>query len=134
NNDLQLLNPLLRITGQGTSNLVNRTVDYYFVPKAVASIEGQGGKTDLTGVSVPVRVTGSWDNLSFAPDPKAMLQGAVKGVTDALGAGENPLKGALQGVLGKSGGKKPAEGQPAPSGQDQKKDAAEQLLKGILGR
>ncbi len=135
NNDLQLLNPLLRITGQGTSNLVERTVDYHFLPKAVASLEGQGGKTDLTGLSVPVRVTGSWDNLSFAPDPKGMLEGAVKGVSEALGAGQNPLKGALQGVLGQPGAKKPeGQSQGTPTDTQQKQDPAQQLLKGILGQ
>jgi AsmA protein len=135
NSDMEMLNPLLRVQGAGTADIGNRTVNYVIVPKAVASAEGQGGKTDLTGVSVPVRVSGSWDHLTFAPDPKGLLEGALKGLTDAQSAGQDPLKGALKGLLGQPGAKTdqqaPAQsGQPAPA---KKEKPAEQLLKGLLG-
>ena len=132
NDDLLMLNPLLRIQGQGTSNLVARTVDYHIVPKAVASLEGQGGKSDLTGISVPVRVSGSWDNLSFAPDPKGLVEGATKGLTNALENGQDPLKGALKGVLGQTPDKK-TQGQGQQQGtQPSGNDATQQILKGIF--
>lgn len=149
NPDLQLLNPLIRLTGSGKVNIGARTVDYRIVPRAVASIEGQGGKTDLTGISVPVRVSGSWDNLKYAPDAGGLLEGAFKGLTEAKEGGEDPLKGALKGLLGQPGAKKkpaegapPAEGATAPAGAEPapaegapapKQDPAEQLLKGIFG-
>lgn len=112
NNDLFMVNPYLRLAGAGTANIPARTVDYRFTPKLVRSSEGQGGVADLTGVSVPVRVTGSWDNLKFSPDAKGLVEGAIKGVGEALGAGQDPLKGALKGIFGLPGAK-PAE---APGG------------------
>lgn len=138
NQDMTLLNPLLRIEGAGIANIGERTVNYIVVPKAVASIEGQGGRQDLTGVSVPVRIKGPWDNLTFAPDPKGLIEGALKGLTEAQGAGEDPLKGALKGLIGQPGAKtdrqeQPAQGTEGQETPEKKKDPARQLLKGILG-
>lgn len=86
NKDLALKSPLLRVEGAGTVELPPRTVHYRVEPKAVASLEGQGGKTDLGGVTVPVIVEGPWEKLSFRPDLEAMVKGK---------AGE-----AIQGALG----------------------------------
>jgi AsmA protein len=135
NQDMELLNPLLRIQGAGTADIGNRTVNYVVVPKAVANIEGQGGKQDLTGISVPVRVTGSWDHLTFAPDPKGLLEGALKGMSEAQGAGQDPLKGALKGLLGQPGAKQDQtqQGGTQPQQPAKKEKPAEQILKGILG-
>lgn len=144
NKDLQLLNPLLRIAGAGTADIGARTVNYTVVPKAVASTEGQGGKNDLTGISVPVKITGSWDNLKFAPDPKALLENALTGFEGAKSGGTDPLKGALKGLIGQppetkssddgktsSGDAKSTDGETttAPATED----PAQKLLKGILG-
>ncbi|MCZ6454524.1 MAG: AsmA family protein, partial [Alphaproteobacteria bacterium] len=73
NDDLFLKSPLLRVDGKGTSDLPKRTVDYRVTPKVVASTKGQGGESQLGGLSVPVQITGPWDNLAFAPD----LSGAI---------------------------------------------------------
>jgi AsmA protein len=136
NSDMELLNPLIRVQGSGTADIGNKTVNYVIVPKAVASVEGQGGKTDLTGVSVPVRVTGPWSHLTFAPDPKGLLEGALKGMTDAQNAGQDPLKGALKGLIGQPGAKTDQQQPPAQDGTQappKKEKPAEKLLKGILG-
>jgi len=146
NNDFMMVNPYLRLAGAGTANIVNRTVDYRFVPKLVKSSEGQGGKLDLTGVSVPVHVTGSWDNLKFAPDAKGLVEGALKGASEALGAGEDPLKGALQGLFGRPGAKPKEDGgatesggtqegtptteqKPAPTPEEQMRDIFQDIFK-----
>lgn len=139
NNDMEMLNPLIRVTGAGTADIGNRTVDYRITPKAVSSLEGQGGRTDVTGLSVPVKVTGSWDHLTFAPDPKGLLEGALKGLSEAQGAGQDPLKGALKGLLGQPGAKPatappPQQGGAAPAPAPATKEKpAEKLLKGLLG-
>ncbi len=99
NTDLSLLSPLLRVAGAGSVDLPNRTVDYRVTPKVVASAEGQGGQSGASGITVPVIVSGPWENLSYRPD----LAGALK---DGIG---DPSK-LLQG-LGGSGSK-----QAAPSG------------------
>ncbi len=107
NRDLILLNPLLRLTGAGTINIPNRTLNYRFVPTAVSTIEGQGGKRDVTGISVPVIVSGTWDNPTFAPDVGAIIGGILSGggnQTEEDGSSNNepadPLETILKGVLG----------------------------------
>ncbi|MBC7952748.1 MAG: AsmA family protein [Rhodospirillaceae bacterium] len=86
NKDLALKSPLLRVEGAGTVELPPRTVHYRIEPKAVASLEGQGGKTDAGGISVPVIVEGPWDNLSFRPDMAAMAKGkANEAIQGAVG-------------------------------------------------
>lgn len=125
NSDLLLLNPLLRLTGAGTINIPNRTIQYRFVPKAVSTIQGQGGQRDVTGISVPVIVSGSWDNPTFAPDVGSIIGGVLGGsgrsddsADESGGASENPIEDILKGVLGFPGDPEPEES-GTPSNQDQ---------------
>jgi AsmA protein len=111
NTDLQMKAPLFRIEGAGTVDLPKRTVDYRVTPKAVASIQGQGGAADLAGISVPVIVQGPWDSISYKPDLAALLKvdpskmldavkGAVPSIVPGLGGGQAPAGGSsLPGVL-----------------------------------
>jgi len=78
NPDFKLLNPLLRMPGNGTTSLVNRTVDFRFKPTGVSSLEGQGGETGLEGITVPLRVTGTWSNLKIAPDLESMAKDEIR--------------------------------------------------------
>jgi AsmA protein len=135
NNDMQMLNPYLRVTGAGTADIGNRTVNYLVTPKAVTDTQGQGGKSDVTGYSVPIRVTGPWDNLRFAPDPKGLLEGALKGAIGAQGTGKDPLKGALKGLLGQPAAKDTSQNGQGTTQQPAKKEKpADKLLKGLLGK
>ncbi|HRN83500.1 MAG TPA: AsmA family protein [Hyphomicrobium sp.] len=82
NQDLRLTSPLLRLTGSGRVQLPQREVDYTLKPRLVASLSGQGGSADLSGLEIPVRVTGSWEDPKFAPD----LSGLAKDPDQAIGA------------------------------------------------
>lgn len=104
NKDLDFKSPLLRVTGRGTVNLVARTVDYRVEPKLVASLAGQGGKSGLAGIMVPVIVTGPWDDLHYRPDLAAAIGQATKGkglqeLQKAIpGGGKIPLPKELGGA------------------------------------
>src|SRR3546814_17013830 len=74
NDDLSLVAPLVRMTGAGKVPLPQRTVDYLVKPKLVGSIEGQGGGSDVAGVTVPIKVTGPWHDISYKPDLEGMLK------------------------------------------------------------
>jgi AsmA protein len=88
-----------------------RTVHYRVEPKAVASLEGQGGKSDVGGIQVPVIIEGPWDNLSYRPDLEAMLKGqATKAIGDAIGG----KAGGIGGLLGGSGGSSSGEQKSGP--------------------
>ena len=48
--DLRLAGPLVRMTGAGTVDLPAQALKFRVDPQLVASLEGQGGKTDLQGL------------------------------------------------------------------------------------
>lgn len=109
NNDLKLLNPLLRLSGAGTVDLRQRTVDYRVVPKLVGTLKGQGGETAKSGITVPVIISGEWDNLSFRPDlagiATEMLKNPAKAAETIKGLGKGGgLPIAIPGAGGGEGG------------------------------
>lgn len=104
NDDLKLLNPLLRVNGAGTADMPKRTVNYRLEPKAVATIEGQEGEEDLRGITVPVIIEGPWHDLSYRPDLTGMLGEALKDPTKALEGAKEAVEGLKEGVTGGIGG------------------------------
>lgn len=136
NSDLLMLSPLLRVEGAGQADLGRQTVDYRLNPRAVASIQGQGGDRDLRGITVPIRLRGSFDNVSIGVDTEAVGRALLQqGVTGAL-SGQRP-QDALREALGLGGQRQSGdeEGEEGEEGeqQQQRTDPAEQLLRGILG-
>ena len=110
NNDLRLLSPLIRVNGAGTVNILQKTLDYRVEPKLAASLEGQGGQTDVRGIEVPVLITGAWANPRFTPDLASMIQNRGNIEQTIKSIKEDKGKGLIDSLLGKP----PAE--PAPSG------------------
>ena len=105
--DFHLLAPLLRVTGKGTVNLPSKRVDMRLSPKLVGSLEGQGTtRIDVDGITVPVRVRGTFDNLSWTPDLSSSVKAALKDPKKAQEQLEKlktkeGAKGLLKGLLGK---------------------------------
>ncbi len=79
NEDLSAKSPLLRVSGKGSADLVNEQMDYLVHATVVASLEGQGGKglEQLKGLTVPIRISGPFANLSYRPDVQAIVKGKV---------------------------------------------------------
>jgi len=75
--DLMMRSPLLRVTGKGTVNLVDETINYQVKPVLVGNLEGQGsqGLDELKGVPIPVKLSG---NL-FEPDISVDILAAITG-------------------------------------------------------
>lgn len=82
NQDLRLVSPLLRVTGAGQVLLAARQIDYQLRPKLVASLDGQGGAQGLSGLEVPLRVKGAWEDPEIQPEIGDILKDPDK----ALGA------------------------------------------------
>jgi AsmA protein len=122
NNDLQGKSPLLRLSGEGEIDIGQELLNYLLKASVVATSKGQGGRdvSDLTGITVPVRLTGSFAKPSYSID--------FSGVAGDLAKRE--LQRQLERRLG--GGTAPKEGAaPAsPSGGGSLQDQ----LKGLLGR
>jgi AsmA protein len=119
NNDFLMKSPLLRLSGKGTVGLPARRVNYRIEPKIVASTKGQGAGAGAAGISVPVIVSGPWENISYKPDLAGAIGGLAKDPTKAL----KSLKGLIPGPSG-SGGSMPKLRIPDPK----------KLLKGLFGR
>ena len=80
NQDLAMRSPLLRVRGEGSANLVSETVDYLVRASVVGTLTGQGGKPleKVRGVTVPIRVKGSFSDPGFALDTQSLLSDNVK--------------------------------------------------------
>lgn len=137
NDDMQLLNPLLRVAGAGTSDLPKRTVKYRVEPKVVGSLEGQGGDAAAAGLAVPVIAEGPWHDINYRPDLEGALGGAVQDIAKdpkkALEDAKDTGKALLKGLTGQ--GK--SEEAPAAEGEqpqaDKKDPAPVDALKKLLG-
>ncbi|WP_417516304.1 AsmA family protein [Minwuia sp.] len=141
NPDLKMNAPLLRVTGAGDIALPPRTLDYRAVPKLVASLTGQGAGGER-GLSVPILITGSWDNPSIRPDLEGVIKGVLESPEDAVknvqgiveGAGKGGVKGVLDAVTGGGSGSGETDAAPADETEPENPAAgAVKKLKGLFG-
>jgi AsmA protein len=140
--DLRLLAPLLRVAGRGNVALPPRTVDMRLEPRLVGTIEGQGGNQDVSGLTVPVLVRGSFENVTFTPDLAGLAEQAlrdpkaVREQVEGLLEGKKPADAARGLVEGLMGGQPQQQQQQQPAGEGQAAPAnpIQQQLKGLFGR
>lgn len=78
NDDLSLKSPLLRVTGNGDINIGNDSINYVAKATLAKTLEGQGGKDAVGGITVPVRVSGPFADLKYTLDFGAMVGEAAK--------------------------------------------------------
>ncbi len=130
NQDLRLTSPLLRVTGAGAVQMPGRTVDYTVRPKIVASLEGQQGAANATGIEIPVRISGPWDKLNYEPDLKGILADPNKALEAAKEIGKQ-FKGKNAGqIVDQLLGKKNPDGTTSPTtGSTKAKDLLNKFLK-----
>lgn len=77
---LTMDSPLLRLNGSGRANIISETVDYKLAVTVVGSLEGQGsGDEQLSGLTIPLRVSGTFADPKFGLD----TGGALKAQLDA---------------------------------------------------
>lgn len=108
NSDLAAKSPLLRIGGEGDIDIGNEKLDYLVKATVVGTTAGQGGRelSDLSGVTVPVRLTGSFDAPQYKIDFSGIAAGAAKAVvekkTEEIKAkATDQLKDRLKGLFGR---------------------------------
>ncbi len=116
NSDLQLVGPLLRVTGEGAVKLGERALDYTLKPKLVAEPKGQGGTVSLAGIEVPLRIQGPWEKPKFSPDLKSVIKDPGKAVDTIREIGKQfKGKDANEILKGLFGGKKSGPSEAAPA-------------------
>jgi AsmA protein len=94
--DLNLVGPLVRVTGSGTVDLAAQTLAFRVEPKLVMTTEGQGRASDPVGLGIPVMIDGPWADPRIYPD--------IAGITDNPDAAYAKLKEMGKGLFGGGGG------------------------------
>jgi len=122
--NLRMLNPYVRLDGRGLINVGAQTIDMRIAPRAVNSIEGQGGDAALGGLGIPFRVVGPWSNVSFRPALEDVVQNQLRDILSRQGT-DNPLGRLGDTLFGRTpaapaapaeGAETPTEGEtPAPA-------------------
>jgi AsmA protein len=139
--DLNLVGPLVRLTGAGTIDIGTKQLAFRVEPKLVMTTEGQGRTTDPVGLGIPVVIDGPWVEPRIYPDMAgildnpdaayAKLKEMGQGLFGANGGGLNNLINGLTGLTGnQSTG---ATGSPTTSGTTSGGNAASDPLGGNLG-
>ena len=95
NSDLKLLSPLLRVSGNGSADIVEETLSYKLNTAIVGSLEGQGGKpiTDLKNVTIPLRIKGKMADPDISLEMDKILKDSVKKKA------KKKLKDKLKGIF-----------------------------------
>ena len=120
--DLNLVGPLVKMTGAGTIDLGTKQIGFRVEPKLVMTTEGQGRLTDPVGLGIPVMIEGPWGSPRIYPEMQgildnpdaayAKLKQMGKGLFGEKGAGIGAAIGSLLGGQGAAGGQ-----QGGPGGQ-----------------
>ncbi len=103
--DLNLVGPLVRMTGAGTIDIGAQTLALRVEPKLVLTTEGQGRASDPVGLGIPVVIDGPWAAPRIYPDMQGILDNPdaayarLKEMGKGLFAGGGGL-GGLGGLLG----------------------------------
>ena len=80
NEDLELKAPLFRIGGAGDIDIGKSSINYVAKAAVVATTQGQGGKDleQLSGLTVPVHLSGPFDNMKYQVDYRAVAGDLAK--------------------------------------------------------
>jgi len=112
NEDLDVKAPLFRVTGAGDIDIANSTINYVAKAAVVATTQGQGGKerTDLTGLTVPVKLTGPLDGMKYEVDYRGAAgelakskvgERAKEAIDKNRGKVEDKVRDRLKGLIGR---------------------------------
>ena len=101
NDDLSMKAPLLRLTGSGDINIGNDSMNYAAKATLARTLEGQGGKDIVGGITVPVRVSGPFADLKYTLDFAAMVGDTIKQKvqTEVKTKLQDQLKSGLKGLF-----------------------------------
>lgn len=85
NRDLEAKSPLLRVQGAGTADIAKETMDYRLKVAVVGTLAGQGGAAlqDIKGLTIPLRIHGSFSEPRFRVDLEQVLSAESKAKVEA---------------------------------------------------
>ncbi|MCX7193713.1 MAG: AsmA family protein [Proteobacteria bacterium] len=83
NDDLLLKSPLLRLNGAGDVDVGQSSMNYLARATLARTLEGQGGRENVGGITVPVRISGPFSDLKYTLDFGAMVSEVARQKVDA---------------------------------------------------
>lgn len=108
NDDLAAKSPFLRLAGAGDIDIGNNNMNYLAKASVVANATGQGGQglEHLKGLTVPVRVSGPFEKLSYKLELSGLATEAVKAKVEEKkeeikAKAQDKVKDKLKGLFGK---------------------------------
>jgi AsmA protein len=108
NEDLAMKSPFLRLSGAGDIDIGGGQMNYVAKASVVASAAGQGGQglDQLKGLTIPVRVTGPFEKLSYTLEFGSLVADVAKAKVEEKkeeikAKAEDKLKDKLKGLFGK---------------------------------
>jgi len=109
-NDLRLVGPHLRLTGAGSTNLVERSADYLVRLKLAETAPSEGAVIKVSGLEFPMHISGPWERLAFKPDLKGIVNSeqaseAIRQIGKNLNTPE--VREAVKGLLSGDGQQRP---------------------------
>jgi len=137
--DLNLIGPLVKVSGGGTIDLGNKALALRVEPKLVLTTEGQGRTSDPVGLGIPVVIDGSWAQPRFYPDVAGILEDPEaayarlrqmgQGLFGKDGAGLDTLINGIGGLIGRA----TSNGAASPDGGTQSAPATPGTSSDLLG-
>jgi AsmA protein len=101
--DLNLVGPLVKMTGTGTVDLGSKSLAFRVEPKLVMTTEGQGRAADPVGFGIPVVIDGPWAEPRIYPDMAGMLDNPDAAYAKLKELGKGLFgQGGLGGLIGGS--------------------------------
>jgi AsmA protein len=108
NEDLAMKSPFLRLSGAGDIDIGGGQMNYVAKASVVGTSAGQGGKDldQLKGLTVPVRVSGPFENLAYKIEFGSLVSDVAKAkveekTQEVKTKVENAAKDKLKGLFGK---------------------------------
>jgi AsmA protein len=148
--DLNLVGPLVKMTGVGTIDLGTKQMGFRVEPKLVMTTEGQGRSNEPVGFGIPVIIDGPWAQPRIYPEMSGILENPDqayaklkemgKGLFGPNGAGLNganlgaAISGLLGGAQGGGAGGQQGSGQPGQIGGNLGETIGNLLQQGLGGQ
>ncbi len=109
-NDLRLVGPHLRLSGTGSTNLVERSADYLVRLKLAETAPSEGAVIKVSSLEFPMHISGPWEKLVFKPDLKGIVNSeqaseAIRQIGKNLNTPE--VREAVKGLLSGDGQQRP---------------------------
>ena len=125
NQKLTMLSPVIRLDGTGIANTIEQTIDYKLGVTPLSKTDESTSYVDLNGISIPLRIKGTFTKPTFALDTEGALKAQIDATKKAVkDKAEQVIKDKAKDILS---GKKISKGDLKEEAKD-----LEKTLKGLF--